>query len=138
MLNFPNPFLLNKSRSQIYKEITILNLLRTKNIISDKENVRGVDVDRFDFLIWKKINSLLLPPLMSVKLKSLIVFLVIRKIIILKENKDSYIKSYILVCSHFYWILLILKLIYAELGTLEWWKSRSMLDPLFFVISRLT
>ena len=25
-----------------------------------------------------------------------------------------------------------------ELGTLEWWISRSMLDPLFFIISRLT
>ena len=25
-----------------------------------------------------------------------------------------------------------------ELGTLEWWISRSMLDPLFFLILRLT
>ena len=24
-----------------------------------------------------------------------------------------------------------------ELGTLEWWMSRSMVDPLFFLISRL-
>ena len=27
---------------------------------------------------------------------------------------------------------------HSELGTLEWWISRSMLDPLFFLISRLT
>ena len=26
----------------------------------------------------------------------------------------------------------------SELKTLEWWISRSMLDPLFFLISRLT
>ena len=30
------------------------------------------------------------------------------------------------------------KLKCTELGTLEWWLSRSMLDPLFFLISRLT
>ena len=28
--------------------------------------------------------------------------------------------------------------LWTELGTLEWWISRSMLDPPFFLISRLT